>query len=97
MNTEKQATALALATTKAKAKFILATDGETLEAEDLIKQWEIGVEQKLYKLAIKDAYSELKQDRAVGRNFLVAAVERYLTQAQKTIKSLEDGVFPVIK
>ena len=62
-----------------------------------IKQWEIGVELKLNKLAIKDAYSGLKQDRAVSRNLLGAIVKRYLTQAQKTIKSLEDGVFPVIK
>jgi hypothetical protein len=62
-----------------------------------IKQWEIGVELKLNKLAIKDAYSGLKQDRAVGRNLLGAMVKRYLTQAQKTIKSLELGVFPVIK
>ncbi|MFN9708670.1 MAG: hypothetical protein ACK542_06110 [Burkholderiales bacterium] len=62
-----------------------------------IKQWEIGVELKLHKLAIKDAYSGLKQDRAVGRNLLGAMVKRYLTQAQKTIKSLEKGVFPVIK
>lgn len=62
-----------------------------------IKQWEIGVELKLNKLAIKDAKSELKQDRAVGRNLLGAVVKRYLTQAQKTIKSLEEGVFPVVK
>ena len=62
-----------------------------------IKQWEIGVELKLNKLAIKDAKSELKQDRAVGRNLLGALVKRYLTQAQKTIKSLEEGVFPVVK
>ena len=62
-----------------------------------IKQWEIGVELKLNKLAIKDAYSGLKQDRAVGRNLLGALVKRYLTQAQKTIKSLEEGIFPVIK
>lgn len=62
-----------------------------------IKQWEIGVELKLHKLSVKDAYSGLKQDRAVGRNLLGAMVKRYLTQAQKTIKSLEDGVFPVIK
>jgi len=62
-----------------------------------IKQWEIGVELKLHKLAIKDAYSGLKQDRAVGRNLLGAMVKRYLTQAQRTIKSLELGVFPVIK
>ncbi len=62
-----------------------------------IKQWEIGVELKLNKLAIKDAYSNLKQDRAVGRNLLGALVKRYLTQAQKTIKSLEAGVFPVVK
>ena len=62
-----------------------------------IKQWEIGVELKLNKLAIKDAKSELKQDRAVGRNLLGAVVKRYLTQAQKTIKSLELGVFPVVK
>ena len=62
-----------------------------------IKQWEIGVELKLNKLAIKDAYSSLKQDRAVGRNLLGAVVKRYLTQAQKTIKSLEEGVFPVVK
>lgn len=62
-----------------------------------IKQWEIGVELKLHKHAIKDAYSDLKQDRAVGRNLLGAMVKRYLTQAQRTIKSLEDGVFPVIK
>lgn len=59
-----------------------------------IKQWEIGVELKLNKLAIKDAYSDLKQDRAVSRNLLGAMVKRYLTQAQKTIKSLEQGVFP---
>jgi hypothetical protein len=64
---------------------------------DKIKQWEIGVALKLNKLAIKDAYSGLKHDRAVGRNVLGALVKRYLTQAQKTIKSLEDGVFPVIK
>ena len=64
---------------------------------DQIKQWEIGVALKLNKLAIKDAYSGLKHDRAVGRNVLGALVKRYLTQAQKTIKSLEDGVFPVIK
>ena len=62
-----------------------------------IKQWEIGVELKLNKLAVKDAYSSLKQDRAVSRNLLGALVKRYLTQAQKTIKSLEEGVFPVIK
>jgi hypothetical protein len=62
-----------------------------------IKQWEIGVELKLHKLSVKDAYSGLKQDRAVGRNLLGAMVKRYLTQAQKTIKSLEDGVFPVVK
>lgn len=62
-----------------------------------IKQWEIGVELKLHKLAVKDAYSSLKQDRAVSRNLLGAMVKRYLTQAQKTIKSLEDGVFPVMK
>ena len=62
-----------------------------------IKQWEIGVELKLHKHAIKDAYSDLKQDRAVGRNLLGAMVKRYLTQAQKTIKSLEEGVFPVVK
>ena len=62
-----------------------------------IKQWEIGVELKLNKLAIKDAYSSLKQDRAVSRNLLGAMVKRYLTQAQKTIKSLEVGVFPVLK
>ncbi len=59
-----------------------------------IKQWEIGVALKLNKLAIKDAYSELRQDRAVGRNLLGALVKRYLTQAQRTIRSLEDGVFP---
>ena len=62
-----------------------------------IKQWEIGVELKLNKLAIKDAKSTLKQDRAVGRNLLGAMVKRYLNQAQKTIKSLEVSVFPVIK
>ena len=62
-----------------------------------IKQWEIGVELKLHKVAIKDAYSSLKQDRAVSRNLLGAMVKRYLTQAQKTIKSLEEGVFPVVK
>jgi len=62
-----------------------------------IKQWEIGVELKLHKKSIKDAYSSLKQDRAVGRNLLGALVKRYLTQAQKTIKSLEEGVFPVVK
>ncbi len=65
--------------------------------DEQIKQWEIGVELKLNKLAIKDAYSGLKQDRAVGRNLLGALVKRYLTQAQKTIKSLEEGVFPVVK
>ena len=62
-----------------------------------IKQWEIGVELKLNKLAAREAYSSLKQDRAVSRNLLGAVVKRYLTQAQKTIKSLEQGVFPVIK
>ncbi len=62
-----------------------------------IKQWEIGVELKLNKLAARDAYSGLKQDRAVSRNLLGAVVKRYLTQAQKTIKSLEEGVFPVVK
>ena len=62
-----------------------------------IKQWEIGVELKLNKLAAREAYSSLKQDRAVSRNLLGAVVKRYLTQAQKTIKSLEEGVFPVIK
>ena len=67
-----------------------------LKAEQ-IKQWEIGVELKLNKQAIKDAYSSLKQDRAIGRNLLGAMVKRYLTQAQKTIKSLELGIFPVIK
>lgn len=62
-----------------------------------IKQWEIGVELKLNKLAAREAYSSLKQDRAVSRNLLGAVVKRYLTQAQKTIKSLEEGVFPVVK
>ncbi len=62
-----------------------------------IKQWEIGVKLKLHKSAIKDAYSKLKQDRAVSRNLLGALVKRYLTQAQKTIKSLEEGVFPVVR
>ena len=60
-----------------------------------IKQWEIGVQLKLHKLAIKDAYSVLKQDRAVGRNLLGAIVKRYLTQAQEIIKNVENGVFPV--
>ncbi len=62
-----------------------------------IKQWEIGVELKLNKLAAREAYSSLKQDRAVSRNLLGAVVKRYLNQAQKTIKSLEEGVFPVLK
>ncbi len=62
-----------------------------------IKQWEIGVELKLNKLAAREAYSGLKQDRAVSRNLLGAVVKRYLTQAQKTIMSLEEGVFPVVK
>ena len=62
-----------------------------------IKQWEIGVELMLNKLAVREAYSSLKQDRAVSRNLLGAVVKRYLTQAQKTIKSLEEGVFPVVK
>ena len=62
-----------------------------------IKQWEIGVELKMNKLAIKDAYSSLTQDRSVSHNLLGAMVKRYLTQAQKTIKSLEHGVFPVVK
>ena len=60
-----------------------------------IKQWEIGVELKLHKLAIKDAYSTLKQDRAVGRNLLGAMVKRYLTQAQQIIKNTELGKFPL--
>ena len=62
-----------------------------------IKQWEVGVELKLNKLAAREAYSSLKQDRAVSRNLLGAVVKRYLNQAQKTIKSLEEGVFPVVK
>jgi hypothetical protein len=61
-----------------------------------IKQWEIGVELKLNKLAIKDAYSSLTQDLSVSHNLLGAMVKRYLTQAQNTIKSLEHGVFPVV-
>jgi hypothetical protein len=70
---------------------------ESKPKAERMKQWELGVELKLNKLAIKDAKSDLKQDRAVGRNLLGATVKRYLTQAQKTIKSLEQGVFPVIK
>jgi len=59
-----------------------------------IKQWEIAKALKLNKAAIKDAESTLKQDRAVGRNVLGAMVKRYLTQAQRTIKCLELGMFP---
>ena len=70
---------------------------EAKPKSERLKQWEIGVELKLNAVAIKDALSDLKQDRAVGRNILGATVKRYLTQAQKTIKSLEHGVFPVIK
>ena len=58
-----------------------------------INQWEIGVELKLHKLAVKDAYSDLKQDRAVGRNLLGAMVKRYLTQAQKKTRALKRASF----
>ena len=70
---------------------------ESKPKAERMKQWELGVKLNLNKLAAKDAKSDLKQDRAVGRNLLGATVKRYLTQAQKTIKSLEQGVFPVIK
>jgi len=67
---------------------------EAKPKSERLKQWEIGVELRLNAVAIKDALSDLKQDRAVGRNVLGATVKRYLTQAQRTIKSLEKGIFP---
>lgn len=62
-----------------------------------IKQWELGAQLKINKAAVRDAYSNLKQDRAVGRNVLGALVKRYLTQAQATIRSVERGEFPVLR
>jgi hypothetical protein len=55
------------------------------------------MERNLSAPAVKDADSTLKQDRAIGRNVLGAIVERYLTQAQATIRSVERGEFPVLR
>jgi hypothetical protein len=62
-----------------------------------VKQWELGAQLRINKAAVRDAYSNLKQDRAVGRNVLGALVKRYLTQAQATIRSVERGEFPVLR
>jgi len=55
------------------------------------------VGRSLSNSAVKDAHSNLKQDRAVGRNVLGALVQRHLTQAQATIRSVERGEFPVLR
>lgn len=71
----------------------LWVENESKPKNERIKQWEIGVKLKLHK-SYKDAYSSLSQDRAVVRNLLGAIVKRHLTHAQKTIKCLEEGIFP---
>ncbi len=48
------------------------------------------------RYASRQALSKSGAERLLGRNMLVAHVKRYVTQAQKTFKSLEDGAFPVI-
>ena len=68
-----------------------------LPKEQQMRQWEIGVKLKLNKRAVKEATSKIQFERTLGRNHLGAVVKRYLVQAQKTIKTLEQGTFPFAK
>ena len=68
-----------------------------LPKKQQMRQWEIGVKLKLNKRAVKEATSKIQFERTLGRNHLGAVVKRYLVQAQKTIKTLEQGAFPFAK
>lgn len=57
--------------------------------------WEIGIEMRFNRNASKQALSKSSAERLLGRNMLGAHVKRYVMQAQKIIKNIENGVFPV--
>lgn len=57
--------------------------------------WEIGVQMRFNRDAIRQAQSKTSAERLLGRNMLGAHVKRYVTQAQNIIKHTEQGVFPV--
>lgn len=57
--------------------------------------WEIGVQMRFNRDAIRQAQSKSSAERLLGRNMLGAHVKRYVTQAQNIIKHAEQGVFPV--
>ena len=57
--------------------------------------WEIGVQMRFNRDAIRQAQSKSSAERLLGRNMLGAHVKRYVTQVQNIIKHAEQGVFPV--
>ena len=62
--------------------------------EEKLYYWEIGVKVGLNRLSVKDAKSSDKHARYEARNRLNATVLRYVKEAQKIIKGIEQGEFP---
>jgi hypothetical protein len=65
-----------------------------LPKEKQLTLWEIGAALNLNKQAAKDALSEHKPDRVVGRNVLAVTASRYKRQAQRLIANAAEGRFP---
>jgi hypothetical protein len=68
---------------------------QALPKPDRKTLWEIGVDMRFNRDAIRQALSKTSAERLLGRNMLGANVKRYVTQAQMIIKNVENGVFPV--
>lgn len=68
---------------------------QTLPKPQRKKLWEIGVEMRFNREASRQALSKTNAERHLGRNMLGAHVRRYVSQAQKMIKNVEMGKFPV--
>jgi hypothetical protein len=67
-----------------------------INPEEKLFQWKIGVKVGLNRLSVKEANSSDKHESYIGRNKLNATVNRYIKDAQKIIKGVEQGEFPAV-
>ena len=64
------------------------------KAERLVL-WEIAKQLGINRAAIKQAESNLRGEKYIGRNTLAATISRYVKQAKETIKNTSSGRFPL--
>jgi hypothetical protein len=80
----------------ALAVYDLWLENQRRDASEHLALWQIGSKLNINRQAAKDAISDHKADRAVGRNVLGATVSRYVRQARTIIANTATGRFPVI-